>query len=472
MRDMKVIQALAMTMALWVPAVCTADSLKPRILVLTDISPPDVEPDDIESLIRLLVHADLFEIEGLVATTGWSTSGDTAQWIRLIHDGIDAYEKDLPNLRKRSDQDGHLADESRQRVGYWPSPAYLRSQTVLGSQKRGMAAIGKDNDTPGSDLIIRMADEKDDRPLWVLAWGGGNTLAQAVWRVRADRTADQLRKFLQKLRFYTITDQDRGYQRGTPFDISAHQWLRRDFEKDLVFLWDESAWTYQNGTGKRKWDEYATHIQGHGHLGRMYPKYRYGVEGDTPSFLYVLPNGLNDPEDPGHGGWGGYFRRGTSPDGKTRAYVNQQGTPAHPISKKYEARFYPAIFNDFVARMDWAQKGAGNRNPAVIVNGDAGLAPIEVVARPGTSVALDASTSRDPEGDRLTFAWWVLPEAGTYVGNVAISGNDPGRATIAVPADAEGKSIHVICEVTDDGVPQLTAYRRVVITVTGPTAQR
>jgi hypothetical protein len=34
-----------------------------------------------------------------------------------------------------------------------------------------------------------------------------------------------------------------------------------------------------------------------------------------------------------------------------------------------------------------------------------------------------------------------------------------------VPTDAVGKSIHVICEVTDDGVPPLTAYRRVVINV-------
>ena len=38
--------------------------LKPRLVVLTDIS--TWEPDDHESLIRLLVHADMFEIEGLI----------------------------------------------------------------------------------------------------------------------------------------------------------------------------------------------------------------------------------------------------------------------------------------------------------------------------------------------------------------------------------------------------------------------
>jgi len=151
--------------------VFAAAPFKPRIVVLTDISPTHVEPDDMESLIRLFVYADMFEIEGLVATTGWSSAGGTADWIKLIHQCIDAYEQDLPNLKKRSKQKGHLPDESRQRIGYWPSPGYLRSVTVVGSQKRGMEYIGDGNDSPGSELIIRLADEPDDRPIWVLAWG-------------------------------------------------------------------------------------------------------------------------------------------------------------------------------------------------------------------------------------------------------------------------------------------------------------
>src|SRR5262245_30594381 len=95
-----------------VVATGTAASLKPRIIVLTDISPVAVEPDDMESTIRLLAHADLFEIEGLVASTGWSNAGGHER-PDLIEDVIAAYEKDLPNLRKRSRQDGHLADESQ-----------------------------------------------------------------------------------------------------------------------------------------------------------------------------------------------------------------------------------------------------------------------------------------------------------------------------------------------------------------------
>ena len=51
------------------------DNLKPRIIVLTDIAPGDREPDDMESVVRLLSHADLFEIEVLITTSGWNSGG-------------------------------------------------------------------------------------------------------------------------------------------------------------------------------------------------------------------------------------------------------------------------------------------------------------------------------------------------------------------------------------------------------------
>jgi hypothetical protein len=452
--------SILLLLSLALSATSVAADLKPRIIVLTDIAPNNVEPDDMESMIRLLAHADLFEIEGLVSTTGWSNGGGQ-EHPELIQAALGAYEKDLPNLRRRSDQQGHVADESRQPIGYWPSVEYLKTRAMLGSTKRGVKFLGQDNDSAGSALIIKTADEQDERPIWVCVWGGGNTLAQAIWRVKEERTPGQLRELLHKIRVYTITDQDRGMGRA-PYEDSSHYWMRKEFADDLFFLWDESAWQFQNSTGKANWDKYAEQIQGHGALGALYPKFKYGVEGDTPSFLYIWPNGLNDPENPGHGGWGGYFVRATTSDKQTTAYTNQQGTPANAVSRKYETRFYPAIFNNFAARMDWAKDGAGNRNPVVVVNGDSSLGRITVTPAQGTSVTLDASASRDLDGDELTFSWWVLGEAGTYTQDVTISGSDSNRATVQVPADSAGKSFHVICEVTDSGEPALTAYRRVV----------
>lgn len=434
--------------------------LKTRIVVLTDVS--TWETDDSESLVRLLVHADLFEIEGIIFTTGWSLDETRDDFFQLIHDAIDAYEKDLPNLMKRSGQIDFNEDESRQAMGYWPSPGYLREHTMFGSKKRGIDKLGKDNVSDGSNLIIKKADEDDDRPLWILVWGGGNTLAQAIWQVQQEGNEDELKTFLHKIPAYAITDQDRSSP-GSPYRISAHQWMRKEFEKDLMFLWDECAWKFQNGTGKKNWDEYERHIQNYGNLGKVYPKYKFGVEGDTPSFLHVMPNGLSDPHVPDQVSWGGYFEWGIGPDDSTYAYTNHKGK-ANEICNKYEVYFYPATFNNFAARMDWAAEGKGNRNPIVVINGNKGIEPVHIEKKQGKSISLDASETFDMENDPLTFKWWILPEAGTCEHDFTLPDENTNKVRFTIPAGSAGKTIHVICEVTDHGEPMLTSYRRIIIT--------
>ena len=432
------------------------NDLKPRLVVCTDIAPADVEPDDMESMVRLMAYADMFEIEALITSVGWNCDPYPAEWAEYLQRVIEAYRKDVPKLMRRSGQQEFMSleDENKQQyIGYWPSADYVKSRAVMGIIHGGIKAIGADNDSPGSELLIRLADEDDTRPIYVAAWGGANTLAQAIWRVKQTRSAEELKRFVRKFRIYTITDQDMQYSMRMNRSYSSHMWLRKEFADDLQFVWDEGSWQEQCELGKRHWQQHKDNIQGRGALGGEYPTYKWGVEGDTPSFLYVMPNGLNNPEDPHQCGWAGYHERGMCADSLTTAWTSWQ-EPVRSISVGYKQRFYPDELNDFMARMQWAAEGKGNLNPYVVI-------PNDTINITMISLSLDASKSFDPDGDNLQFSWWQQPEIGKT--KVKIEQADQPIATLRIPADAKGDTIHIICEVHDDGPYHLPAYRRIII---------
>ena len=447
-----------MTAMLPMVGIAASHDLKPRLVVCTDIAPADVEPDDMESMVRLMAYADLFEIEALITSVGWNCDPYPLAWSQYLFRVIDAYEKDLPNLMKRSKQKRFLSPKKEtgcQEIGYWPCADYMRNRAVMGSMYGGIRSIGEKNDSPGSELLIQLADEDDPRPIYVAAWGGANTLAQAIWRVKQTRTDNEVRKFVSKFRLFTITDQDMDYAHRMDRARSSHLWLRQEFKDDLQFIWDEGAWQEQCELGKRHWTIHQQQIQGKGALGKEYPNYKWGVEGDTPSFLYVMPNGLNDPEDPHQAGWAGYHERGLCADSLTTAWTSWQ-EPLRSISVGYKQRFYPDELNDFCARMQWAAEGKGNHNPRVAVRVFDGspvknissVAPLHITAKAGDTIRLDASKSSDPDGDALTFHWWQQPEIGRTT--ATIDDASTAIATVRIPTDTPSDTIHLICEVHDN----------------------
>jgi len=139
--------------------------------------------------------------------------------------------------------------------------------------------------------------------------------------------------------------------------------------------------------------------------------------------------------------------------------------------------------------MDWTIKdyAHANHNPQLVVNGQAGTAPVQITASDGQTVMLDAAGSKDPDGQALSYRWWVYEEAGltgTHGADVTLAGGDGRRVEVrvnspcraawiagVVPCIGDGVA-HRVLEVTDNGTPQLTSYRRIVVHVASQTGER
>ncbi len=57
-------------------------------------------------------------------------------------------------------------------------------------------------------VIILTDVENEPRLLWVCVWGGSNTLAQAFYKIRQTRSEADTKGLTNKLRAYSISDQD------------------------------------------------------------------------------------------------------------------------------------------------------------------------------------------------------------------------------------------------------------------------
>lgn len=459
------VAAGAAGLALWAGTAAARADQRARLIVLTDIGN---EPDDSESMVRLLAYANDIAIEGLIATTSRHHPRDPRP--ELITRRLDAYAQVLGNLRRHDPR--------------YPDAAQLRARALAGSPVYGMSGVGKGKDTAASRLIVAAVDRPDPRPVWVAAWGGAADLAQALWSVRASRSPAAVKRFVAKLRVYTISDQD-----------DAGPWARAYFP-ELFWVTSVHAFTnYHLGTWtgmstpqpgsdsavvSKEW--LSANIRAKGPLGALYPLPAYTMEGDTPSFLGLIPNGLAVPERPDWGGWGGRYGKvseslglwAQSADAVTGIDGKSYRTPQATIW-----RWRAAYQNDFAARMVWsveADPARANHAPLVRLNGSAGAAPVEIAGCPGQPIALSAEGTGDPDGNRLTYRWWWYREAsGLYAPQVTLSAAEGAATTVRIADTAATDQftpptayrLHVILEVTDDGAPVLTRYRRAVITVPG-----
>jgi hypothetical protein len=443
-----------------------------RVFVLTDISN---EPDDEQSMVRFLVYSNEYDVEGLVATT--SVHLRTGPREDLIRRQLAAYGEVRPNLQH------HAAG--------FPELAALEKVTATGQPEYGMSAVGEGKSSAGSRLLIEAVDKTDERPLWVSVWGGANTLAQALYDVRSTRSPDELASFVSRLRVYTISDQD-----------DAGHWLRREFP-DLYYIVSPSTtqgreyyratWTgiagdrfYKNGPGldfelvENSWLRENV-MQGHGPLGALYPEVAYIMEGDTPSYLGLIDNGLGWSESPAYGGWGGRYvshqgygetREIWTDDMLSRDTVDVQGVP-YTSNQATIWRWRRDFQHDFAARMDWCvadELSGANHNPVAILNDDATTDVLRLQATPGSRLTLSSRGSDDPDGDAIKSRWMIYHEAGLFSGAATLSRDVGVETELVIPARevGVGSTIHVVLVVEDSGSPSLVSYRRAIVEVVAP----
>ena len=346
---------------------------RPRVVVMTDIAN---EPDDQMSMVRFLVYSNQFDVEGLVATTStWMKNKVRPDVIQTV---VDAYGQVQPNLLQHA-------------------PGFPAAAALRGGRGIGPAGVRHGRGRAGQDARGRRAASfapraKDDpRPLWVLAWGGANTLAQALLgraraadagRARGDRRrscastrsrirtmpAPWIRREFPALHYIAMPSTPDGeqYASATWTGISGDRFYKNAPGADFTTFTD--AWVNAN-------------IREQGPARQAVSRIPCCIhEGDTPAFLGLIDNGLASFMSPTYGGWGGRYvwrqpsRRAASLLDAGRRLVSGAATTRGTRSLASTGRTYTsdqatiwrwrtAFQHDFAARMDWTIKDARGREP-------------------------------------------------------------------------------------------------------------
>ncbi len=411
---------------------------KTRVIAMTD-----GEMDDQASMVRFLLYSNEMEIEAIIQTNSFYQIAGHSQTSKdyWLENQIEAYGKVQNNLR------GH--DKNYPTKEFLLSRLYVGDENPLHILKDDVDAVPPFENTPGSNRIIEVLLDSKSSPVWIQAWGGLNTVAQAFYELKysGNYSINDYKKATQKAKIYSISYQD-----------NSGKYIQEHFPEIMMIKSFAFAktWGYDNPQG----DDLGTgwvdkYIKNHGALADLYPK-RSILEGDTPSFLNFFDNGLRAYVHPTYGGWGGRFKYSNG------LYVDSydQGSESYSIE-----RFVQEAQNDFSMRLDWcitANFNEANHRPYAIVDQE-----YEINVNPGDTIKLSGSGSFDPDGDDLTFLWWQYEEADTATTSIRFDSKETSKdLVVIIPKDIQtNRTIHLILEVKDNRSPSLTSYRRTVLRV-------
>ncbi|NIA13799.1 MAG: DUF1593 domain-containing protein [Nitrospiraceae bacterium] len=294
---------------------------RPRVIVSTDIGGSD--PDDFQSMVHLLIYADVLDMEGLISSPpGGGRVGH-------IHETIAAYERDYSQFKQHSPT--------------YPAPGRLRGLVKQGALNSSPIE-GFSQATEGSNWLIHCAGADDERPLYVLVWGSITDVAQAVHDVPGIK---------KKLRVYSIASWN------TAMDQAARDYLYKN-HPDLWWIEADTTFRGMYVGGNQKGDLgnsafLKQHVSGHGALGDFLVAKKADIKmGDTPSLLYLLKG---DPDAPEGAHWGGSFvKTDHGPNYWTDNPDPSLNEGKYPGAKTVN-QWREAYLRDWQTRMNWAATG-------------------------------------------------------------------------------------------------------------------
>ncbi len=493
------------------------NKLKPRAIITTDL-----ECDDMNSLIHLCLYLNEIDIDGIVYTSsqfhfngdGVHTLGEVTPNYRCIgeaaymtHVGYPHPDPEAKHLKSyRPFEAGWI--ESLWRNEYalaYPNlvkhnPDFPSPERLLSITKYGNIAFEGDvrEDTEGSDLIKEAILDKDERILYLLSWGGVNTIVRALLSIAEQyKDTDQWEEIYglvcRKIRILGVFDgvgQDNSYKDHAEALYPDIKILSTDFmyggfmapvseQADCIETF-QSEWLKKNikfghGDLMSKYGLFGdgTHYEGEADIFQYgkelslnwgfdaipnitFNPYDFLGEGDSGTYVLLFDVGLRGLEN---GNYGTLLGRVHENGRKTKKgynfFTGKEGNPN---------RFVRAYQEEWAARADWCIKPFEECNHPPVVS----VVKRDITAAAGEVILLEGSGS-DPDGDYLRPYWYVYHQGSEYSG---VAGDlrvwEPTRfcTHFTIPEDAKrGDYFNLILEVQDDAENPITRYAQVIVTV-------